>query len=93
MKISRFLVIVVYIGYLVNVGLFLVMVPWSRAWGVLLTQMPIGFATVFDFPWFRGLLSGFGALHLILVVWELMHPTLLTPHETDQFESQNPHQS
>ncbi len=92
-KVTRFLLIVVYIGYLVNVGLFLMMVPWSRAWGALVTQLPASASVLFDLPWFRGLLSAFGVLHLLLVVWELMHPTLLTPPEPSQLESQNLHQS
>ena len=79
MKLTRFFAIVIYIGYLVNVGLFLLLIPWSRAWGMLLTQFPPAASVVLDSPWFRGLLSAFGLLHLLLVVWELLNPTLLTP--------------
>lgn len=76
-------------GYLVNVGLLLVMLPWSQVWGVLLTMFPVSIASVLDQPWFRGLLSAFGVLHLLLVVWELVHPTLLTPPPQKALQSQD----
>jgi len=75
----RFLAIILYMGYLVNVGLLLVLLPWSQAWGMLLTMFPTTYVTVLDQPFVRGLLSAFGVLHLLLVLWELVHPTLLTP--------------
>jgi len=83
-KPARFLVIVVYIGYMVNVGLFLLLVPWTRAWGTLLTSFPLGASQVLDAPWFRGLLSAFGLLHLLMVVWELLNPTLLAGRPASQ---------
>ena len=79
MKLSRFLLIVVYMGYLVNAGLMLILLPWSRAWGLLLARFPPETAMLLDLPWVRGLLSAFGVLHLLLVAWELFNPTLLTP--------------
>jgi hypothetical protein len=42
-----------------------------------LTQLPTVLRTFLDTPWFRGLISAFGTLHLMLVAWELIHPTLL----------------
>ena len=81
MKLGRFFAIVIYIGYLINVGLFLMLIPWSRAWGMLLTNFPPTTSAVLDSPWFRGLLSAFGLLHLLMVVWELLNPTLLAPAE------------
>lgn len=71
--------VILYVGYLVNAGLLLVIAPWSRAWGRLLTMLPIETALFFDQPWLRGAISAFGALHLLLVLWELAHPTLLGP--------------
>ena len=85
----RFLAIVVYIGYLVNVGLLFVVVPWSQVWGLVLTMCPTRMAAVLGLPWVRGLLSAFGALHLLLVLWELLHPTLLTPPQAMAEESQD----
>ena len=79
MRPTRFLAIVVYMAYLVNAGLLLVLLPWSQAWGRVLTHLPLSSATLLDSPWMRGLISAFGLLHLLLVVWELINPTLLTP--------------
>ena len=85
----RFLAIVVYIGYLVNVGLLFIIVPWSQTWGLLLTMCPMKLAEVLGLPSVRGALSAFGVLHLALVLWELMHPTLLTPIQSPDSGSQN----
>jgi hypothetical protein len=92
-KLSRFFLIVLYMGYLVNVGLMLILLPWSRAWGRLLSELPPTTSALLDTPWLRGLLSAFGALHLMLVAWELVHPTLLEKREVLQTESQNSRQS
>jgi hypothetical protein len=88
-KLSRFLLIVLYMGYLVNAGLLLILLPWSRAWGVLLSRFQPTTSALLDLPWFRGALSAFGALHLMLVLWELINPSLLTPPSDVQTESQN----
>lgn len=85
---TRFLLIVVYMGYLVNAGLLLILLPWSRAWGLLLTRFPTSVATTLDAPWIRGVLSAFGVLHLLLVAWELINPTLLTAGQGPTTESQ-----
>ena len=89
MKLGRFFAIVIYIGYLVNVGLFFLLVPWSRAWGMLLTQFPPAASVVLDSPSFRGMLSAFGLLHLLMVVWELLNPTLLAPADEAASPSQD----
>jgi hypothetical protein len=44
---------------------------------------------VLDSPWFRGMLAAFGFLHLLLVAWELICPTLLTTATPAKTESQN----
>lgn len=67
-----------YMGYLVNVGLLLLLLPWSAPWGLIVTQFPPGASLILDSPWFRGLLSAFGLLHLLMVFWELVNPSLLT---------------
>ena len=65
---------VVYASYLTNVGLLLVLLPWSDAWVrlVVLTPPKIGF--VLDSPAFRGAISAFGILHLLLLFVELVGP-------------------
>ena len=93
MKLTRFLLIVLYMGYLVNAGLMLILLPWSRAWGRMLAEFPPATSALLDTPWLRGLLSAFGALHLMLVIWELVHPTLLERRGALQTESQNSRQS
>jgi hypothetical protein len=76
-KVGRFFIIVIYMGYLVNIGLVLLLIPWSAVWGLIVTQFPPGASLLLDAPWFRGLLSAFGVLHLLMVFWELVNPTLL----------------
>lgn len=93
MKAKRFLLIVLYMGYLVNAGLLFILLPWSRAWGLILTGFSPATSAMLDIPWFRGLISAFGALHLMLVVWELIHPTLLVEAIETRTESQNSNQS
>jgi len=92
-KVSRFLLIVLYMGYLVNAGLLLILLPWSKVWGLILTEFPPVASAVLDTPWIRGVLSAFGVLHLMLVLWELVHPTLLVQTIETKTESQNNNQS
>jgi hypothetical protein len=92
-KVSRFLLIVVYMGYLVNAGLMLILLPWSKTWGLLLARFPTSTAIFLDSPWIRGVLAAFGILHLMLVAWELINPTLLTPTAGVQTQSQKGNQS
>lgn len=80
-------------GYLVNAGLMLIMLPWSKTWGLLMSRFPIAAASLLDSPWIRGVLTAFGVLHLMLVVWELLNPTLLAPIATAQSTSQKDLQS
>lgn len=93
MKLSRFFLIVIYMGYLVNAGLMLIILPWSKTWGLLLSRFPMGTASVLDSPWIRGILTAFGVLHLMLVAWELINPTLLAPVTSAQTPSQKDGQS
>ena len=93
MKLSRFLLIVLYMGYLVNAGLLLIMLPWSKTWGLLMSRFPLATAGLLDAPWIRGILTAFGVLHLMLVAWELINPTLLAPVATTQTPSQKDAQS
>jgi hypothetical protein len=92
-KLLRFLAIVIYVGYLVNVGLLFVLLPWSRAWGMFMAIFPPGLTQILDAPWARGALSAFGVLHLCLVVWEMFMPTSLLDHGGSSRESQKLHSS
>jgi len=80
-RLLRFVLIVVYIGYLVWVGLLMLLLPWSTAWPTILTWIPYPIATVLDLPALRGLISGFGLLHLLLLAAEMLptRPTQPSP--------------
>ena len=65
---------IVYVGYLVHVGLLLMLVPWTDLWSALILTLPLRLALVLDSPAVRGAISAFGFLHLMLVVTELVMP-------------------
>ena len=67
----RLLMIVLYIGYLVQVGLLMLLLPWSAAWPMLVLRVPPRLVSVLDNPAIRGIISGLGLLHLLLVAFEL----------------------
>lgn len=93
MKLSRFLLIALYLGYLVNAGLMLIILPWSVTWGLILSRLPLPLAGLLDWPWLRGILAAFGVLHLMLVAWELFNPSFMTPEAPTQTPSQKGDQS
>jgi len=68
----RFLALMIYVGYLVQVGLAMLLLPWSPVWEYVMTQTPPAVAAVLDLPALRGAISGFGAVHLLLVATELV---------------------
>lgn len=70
----RLLVLLVYVGYLVHVGLLLLLLPWTDAWAALILRLPLHLAIVFDNPAVRGAISAFGGLHLLLLLAELLMP-------------------
>ena len=72
MRVVRFLGLLLYIGYLVQVGLAMLLLPWSLVWPFLVAQMPPAAGAVLDLPSVRGAISGFGLVHLLLVVTELI---------------------
>ena len=74
MKFLRFLAVIVYTSYLINMGLLLLLAPWSDAWSFFILHLPATLAFKLDAPAVRGLISGFGVLHLLMVVAELVTP-------------------
>jgi hypothetical protein len=72
-RLPRLVLTAVYIGYLVQVGLLMIIVPWSTAWRVLMTRIPPPAAWLLDDPAARGALTALGVLHLLLVVAEVVH--------------------
>jgi hypothetical protein len=59
----------VYLFYLFETGLFLLLVPWSSLWAgnYFLTELPV-LRTVLMSPFARGAVSGVGFLHLLVGV-------------------------
>jgi hypothetical protein len=68
----RLLLVIFYIGYLVQAGLLMVYLPWSDAWGLLLLRLPPAVALFLDSPAIRGAVTAFGLLHLGLVAVEFV---------------------
>jgi hypothetical protein len=59
--------------YLLEAGLFFTVVPWTRVWTMnpLLHHSPL--LTAFaDNPFVRGFVSGFGVIHLIVGIRDLV---------------------
>lgn len=75
-RVIRLAVMVLYASYLTNVGLLLVLLPWSDAWSRFVLLAPPKIAVVLGSPVVRGGLTAFGVLHLVLVVAELVAPAL-----------------
>jgi hypothetical protein len=63
--------IVLYVGYLVQVGLLMIMLPWSDAWSVMLVRLPTSLAMWLDSPAVKGMVSAYGVLHLALLAVDL----------------------
>jgi len=70
----RFALLLLYAGYLVHVGLLMIILPWSDSWLLILTRLPDAAATLLDSPAVRGAISAFGVLHLLLIVAEVVLP-------------------
>lgn len=64
---------ILFILYCIEAGLFFVVVPWSRFWGLnpLLHTTPL-LGMMVDSVWTRGLVSGFGLVHLVVGIREIV---------------------
>ena len=57
-----------FLVYCVEAGLFLMLAPWTSSWDRIALQLPIAaLRGLFAADWFRGLLTGFGLVHLLWV--------------------------
>lgn len=72
MRALHLLGVALYAGYLVHVGLLMLLLPWSSVWPDLLVRMPYPAAMVLDLPAVRGAISALGSLHLAMVAAELV---------------------
>lgn len=68
------LLTVLYASYLTNVGLLLILVPWSEGWSRFVLLLSPQMGAFLDEPMTRGAVSAFGFLHLVLLVAELVAP-------------------
>lgn len=67
----RFLLVLLYTCYLVQVGLLMTLLPWSEAWSLLVLRLPPFAAAWLDHPSVKGIVTAFGLLHLLLLAVEL----------------------
>lgn len=57
---------VLFIIYCIEAGVFLVLAPWSPGWDLALLHFPFSsFYLVGIHPILRGMISGFGLIHLV----------------------------
>ncbi len=68
----RVIAMVIYASYLTNVGLLLMLLPWSEGWSRFVLLVTPGAGMILDAPVFRGMVSAFGFLHLALLIGELL---------------------
>jgi len=63
---------VLFLIYCLEAGVFLLFAPWSQAWDRLILLAPLGlFRSLLLAPWLRGLLTGFGVVHLLWVLHDV----------------------
>ena len=63
---ARGLIGFLFILYCVEVGTFLVILPWSPYWDRLASALPMVELQLGAMrPWVRGVVTGFGLLHLV----------------------------
>jgi len=65
---------ILYASYLTNVGLLLLLLPWSEGWDRFVLLTPAWTAVILGDPLWRGVISAFGLLHLALLAAELLAP-------------------
>jgi hypothetical protein len=70
----RMLLTVLYASYLTNVGLLMMLLPWSGGWSRFVLTISPQMGMFLDNPVVRGVVSAFGFLHLALLVCELVVP-------------------
>ena len=55
-----------FVVYCLEAGLFLVLAPWTDAWERVVLLLPVAtLRLLFGLSWVRGLVTGFGLIHLV----------------------------
>lgn len=63
---------VLFVVYCIEAGLFLFLSPWTTSWGRLGSLLPWGAVReIVLAPWFRGLVTAFGLVHLLWAVHDV----------------------
>ena len=63
----------IFILYCLEAGVLLLFIPWSPFWDRTLIQIPFEWVrTAGLHPWVRGAVSGFGVVHLIWALHDLI---------------------
>ncbi len=76
-KLGRLVLVALYAAYLIHVGLAMLLLPWSSLWTDIVLRLPGSLALVAASASFRGALSAFGVLHLVLAATEASLPMSL----------------
>jgi hypothetical protein len=87
-KVARWLLLIAYVGYLMQMGLLMVTLPWSKAWSPLLLGFPNPIASFLQMPAGRGLITAFGVLHFLMVVLEFLHANQRAKHGKTQVSNE-----
>ena len=63
---------ILFVLYCVEAGIFLALSPWTPSWERVAFLVPAaGVRHLISAPWMRGLVSGFGLVHLLWVAHDL----------------------
>jgi len=76
-RLGQLVLVGLYAGYLIHIGLAMLLLPWSTLWTDLILRLPGSVAVVAASASFRGALSAFGLLHLLLAAAEVGLPASL----------------
>jgi hypothetical protein len=70
--------------YCLEAGLFFTIVPWTRVWTMNpLLQQSLAVAVFANNPFFRGFVSGFGVIHIIIGINDIIRISQARRGETE----------
>jgi hypothetical protein len=63
---------ILFVVYCLEAGIFLALAPWTDSWQQLATLLPLGgLRSLVTMSWLRGMVSGFGVVHLVWAVHDI----------------------